>query len=287
MCHIQHQNRLPWHDLEAPGQLHHGQSISHCLGGDGDALAQGFQRGQHARSVDQLVGPAQCRVGHAAVTAISPRPGPLLLVARKIEIPAKQPELGPHGGGMIDHALRWHRVTHDHWPPGTHDARLLETNALAVFAQNGHVVQIDAGDHRAIGVDDVDRVQPPAQADFQNGHVQMGLSHQAQDGQRAELEISQADIASDRLDSRKSFGESFGRCRLAVQAAAFLKMNQMWRGVNTCAVTGLQQHRLQHGAGRALAVGARHGDHRAVKTQRHAVGHGFHAVQPHVNGHRV
>ncbi len=150
--HVQHQNRLARHDLEAPRQLHHGQTVAHRLGRDGDALAQGVQRSQHTRGVDQLVGPAQGRVGHAAVAAVAPGPGPLLLVARKIEIAAKLPEVGPHDGSVVDHALRRHRVAHDHRPTGPHDARLLKANAFAVFAQNGGVVDVDAGDHRAIGV---------------------------------------------------------------------------------------------------------------------------------------
>ena len=115
----------------------------------------------------------------------------------------------------------------------------------------------------------------------------MGLRHQAQDGQGAELEIGQADIAAHSLNGGKRLSKGLGRCRLAVQAAAFFKMHQVRRGVNARAVTRLQQHRLQHGAGRALAVGAGHGDHRTVKTQVQAAGHGFHAVQPHVNGHGV
>jgi hypothetical protein len=61
----------------------------------------------------------------------------------------------------------------------------------------------------------------------------------------------------------------------------------MGRGVDAGAVTRFEQDGFEHGAGRALAVGARHGDHRAVKTQVEPIGHLAHTLEPHVDGHRV
>ena len=68
-----------------------------------------------------------------------------------------------------------------------------------------------------------------------------------------------------------------------MDAAALLEMHQVRRGVNAGAVTRLLRHRLQHGAGGAFAVGARHGDHRAVKLQLQAVCHFAHPLQAHVD----
>jgi hypothetical protein len=64
---------------------------------------------------------------------------------------------------MVEHALRRHRVAHDGRPAGAQDAGLLAADTLAVRAEEVHVIEVDAGDHRAIGVDDVDRIEPPAQ----------------------------------------------------------------------------------------------------------------------------
>ena len=61
-------------------------------------------------------------------------------------------------------------------------------------------------------------------------------------------------------------------------------MHQMRRGVNARAVARFQQDRLQHGAGGALAVSARHCDDRASKAQAHAVSNGFDTLQRHVDG---
>ena len=65
--------------------------------------------------------------------------------------------------------------------------------ASRVVAQQRRVVQIDAGDDGAVGVDDVDRIQPPAQADLQNHHLQPAATHHVQNGQRGEFEIGQRD----------------------------------------------------------------------------------------------
>jgi len=121
--------------------------------------------------------------------------------------------------------LRWHRVAHDHRPPGSHDARLLTPDAFTVLAQNGGVVDVDAGDDGAIGIHDVDRIEPPAQTHFQNGHIQMGVGHEVHDGQGAELEIGQTHIAAHRLHGGKGFGQRIGRGRFAMQTAALFKMH--------------------------------------------------------------
>ena len=155
------------------------------------------------------------------------------------------------------------------------------------MAQNGHVVQVDAGDDRTIRVHDVDRVQPPAQAHLQNYRIQRGAAHQPKDGQGAEFEIGQADLAARGVHRGKSFGQIGRRGRLPRQAAALLEMHQVRRGVNAGFVTGFEQDGFEHGAGRALAIGARHRDHRAGKAQLQPIGHLAHPIQPHVDGHRM
>ena len=42
--------------------------------------------------------------------------------------------------------------------PSGYNARLLIANTLAVIAQIFHVVQVDAGDDGAVGVNNVDRI---------------------------------------------------------------------------------------------------------------------------------
>ena len=84
--HIQHQGGLARHDLKAPWQRDVRHAAPHGLRRHGQAAAQGLQRGQRASGVHQLVGPAQGRVGQAAVAPPAPGPGPLLLVAADVEV---------------------------------------------------------------------------------------------------------------------------------------------------------------------------------------------------------
>ena len=102
---------------------------------------------------------------------------------------------------------------------------------------------------------------------------------QAHDGQRGELEVGQRDVLPRGLDPLEMRHQRLRRDDLAVDAAALLEMHEVRRGVDAGAIARLQRDRLQHGAGRALAVGAGHGDHRAVEAQAHPRGHGLHALQ--------
>ena len=289
--HIQHQCRLPRHDLKTARQLDQRQAIAHGLRRHGQARAQRFKRRQHPGRIHQLVGPAQRRIGQPGITPPAPGPAPLLLVARKIEVVTKTPEVGPHFARMVDHALRRHRVAHHHRAARAHDAGLFTPDAFAVRPQVFGVVDVDAGDDGAVCVDDVGGVQPAAQPHLQDGHIQQRMAHQPQDGQRGEFKVRQRNIIA--IERSCAFHRFKVRYQIrsiysfAMHAAALFKMHQVRRGVDPGAKTGLLGHGLQHGAGRALAIGAGDGDHRAVKTQAHAGGHFANPLQAHVDVLRV
>ena len=189
--HVQHQRGLARDNLETPRQLHHRQTVANGLRRHRQAFPQGSQHRQHARGVDQLVGAAQRRIGQTTVTTVPSGPGPLLFIARNVEIHAKTPQIGVDLQRAVQHALRRHGVTDDHRSPGAHDAGLFTANRLPVWPQQLHVVQIDAGDHGAIRVDDVRGVQPPAQTHLQNDHIEVGAGHHLQNGQRGKFEVSE------------------------------------------------------------------------------------------------
>ena len=206
-----------------------------------------------------------------------------------MEVLADAPELGADFERPVQHALRRHRIADHHRPAGAHDAGFLVADGLAVVAQQGHVVQRDAGDDRAVRVDDVHRVQPPAQSHLQDGHIQPAERQRAQDGECGELEIGQyhdavitrSTVPEPRtLDLGERRQKGISSDRLAPDAATFLEMHQVGRGVDPGPVPGLAVDGLQHGAGRAFAVGAGHGDHRAGHGQAHALRHPLHPVQP-------
>ena len=91
---------------------------------------------------------------------------------------------------MVKNTLRRHGVTHHHRLASAHDAGLFKAYGLAVRPQQGHVVEVDAGDQGAIGVKYVHRIQAAPQADFQNHHVKLGVRQQLQDGQRCEFKVA-------------------------------------------------------------------------------------------------
>ena len=173
--HIQHQHGLAGHRLEAPGQFDHRQPGAHRLGIDRQAIAQRLEHRQHAGRIEHLVGPAQRRVGQTVEALSAPAPGPLLLVAGKIEIAAQQAQISSqrHSAGL----QRGRRlgVADHHRLAGAHDAGLLAGYRLAVVAQKLHVVQRNAGDQGAIGIHRVDGIEPPAHAHFQDHQVQRPL----------------------------------------------------------------------------------------------------------------
>src|SRR6185369_14848612 len=117
---------------------------------------------------DELVGAAQGRIGQTRIAPAASGPGPLLLVAREIEVAPQGPEVGADLDGPVQHALRRHGVAYDRGLAGAQDAGLFAADALAVVAQIVHVIQRDAGDHRAVGIDDIDRIEPPAKTYFED-----------------------------------------------------------------------------------------------------------------------
>ena len=158
------------------------------------------------------------------------------------------------------------------------------------------MVQVNAGDDGAGRVNDVDRVQPAAQPHFQNDNIQPGVGQLLQKNQRGELEIAQRNnprtigsvgLLAGRFHRLKIRQDGSRADDLAAQAATLLKMHQMRGRIHAGAVTGLEQDGFEHGAGRALAVGAGHRDDRAAESQLHAAGHCLHPRQPHVDAQGV
>ena len=153
---------------------------------------------------------------------------------------------------MIEHALRRHRVAHHDRLAGAHDAGFLKADAFPGVTQKFHVVQIDAGDDGAVGVQNVDGIEPTAQPDFQNHDIEFGIGQQLQNRQRGEFKVGQRDFIAILASCAFHTGEVSYQIRstddVAPNPAALFKMHQMRRGIDAGAVAGLHQNRLQHGA---------------------------------------
>jgi hypothetical protein len=72
--------------------------------------------------------------------------------------------------------------------------------------------------------------------------------------------------------------------RLALQAQALLEAHEVGRREHGRAVAGVPEDRLQHRAGRALAVGTGNRDDRAIEGQPEALCHGAGALQAEFDG---
>ena len=115
----------------------------------------------------------------------------MLLVARCLKVAPGLPQVGANRRRVGADAVGRHRVAHHHGPAGAHDAGFLEADGLARFAQKLGVVQVDAGDDGAVGIKNIHGIEPPAQAHFENRHVQVRVGHHLHDRQGCELEVRQ------------------------------------------------------------------------------------------------
>jgi hypothetical protein len=210
---VEHVGRLARHDLEAPRQLDPGEAGADRLRAHRQAPAQRLEHGEHAGGVEELVGAAQRRIGEAAVARFPALPAPLLAVALDAEVDPGATQVGADRARLVDHALRRHRIADDRRPAAAQDARLGEADRLAVAAEVLGVVEVDARQHRAVGVEDVDRVEAAAEADLEDDEVERRRREQPGDRQEGELEVGERDVAAGRLDRFEVRQQRLGRRR--------------------------------------------------------------------------
>ena len=142
--------------------------------------------------------------------------------------------------------------------PAPQNARFFAPDRIARAAQIFDMIERDIGDCRDFGVDQINRVQPPAQPDFQNHRVRARAGENPQRGQCREFEISQFFIerAPRRVD-----GFERGQQRVvfdfdAVDSNPLVKAKKMRRAVAADAQAARAQRRFEQRANRTLAVGA-------------------------------
>ena len=147
---------------------------------------------------------------------------------------------------------------------GPEDAGLFAPDLLARRAEILHVVDTDARQHGAVGVDDVHRVEPAAQADLEDGRFDFFSGEVVKRRKRAEFEVRQLNLTPRPLHGSKRVGERLVRRLDPGDPDALVVAQEMRRRVEAGAISGGAQDRLEHRAGRSLAVGSRDGDHGAI-----------------------
>ena len=128
------------------------------------------------------------------------------------------------------------------------------------------MIQSDTGDHGNIRIDDIHRIQPSAQPDFQHHRIQPGTLEQPERRQGTEFEIGQGNLAPGLVNGDKGRAQIGIRYRLAVDADPLVVTHQVGRGVTTTAAAGAAQQVIQRGAGGALAVGTGNGEYQGSRT---------------------
>ena len=225
--YVQNQGGLARNDLKAPCQLGLGQADAHVLRSHGQAVVHGGNGGYRACCVDELVGAPQARPCQAAVAPPPARPAPLLLVALQGKVAPVQPQVGANGIGVRSQGGGRLWVAHNGRFARAHDAGFFGADGFARFAQKFGVVDVDAGDDGAVGIDQVHGVQPSAQAHLKNHGIQPGAGQTVQNRQCGEFEIGQRRAATGLLHMGKMPGQRGGVHRLVVDLAAFGKVHQV------------------------------------------------------------
>ena len=128
------------------------------------------------------------------------------------------------------------------------------------------MVMPDAHDNRDIGIDQIDRVEPPAEADLEQGDIDIGPNEEVKGRERPELEVGQHRLTPSLIDTREGGTEIGVPDHRTGDADALVVLQQMRRGIGTTAVTGRSIPGLEIGDAGALAVGTANGDDR--KRQR-------------------
>ena len=206
-----------------------------------------------------------------------------MLVAGIIEVAAQQPQVGANRFGVRHQRGGRYRVAADGRLAGAENAGFFEADRFARGAEEIGMVDVDAGDDGNIGVDHVDRVEAPAESYFEDRDVGLGAGQQVHDGQRGEFEIRQVDVGAACLDRVEGVNQRRVRRQFAIDPCAFIKVEEMRLDVEADLVARAQQDRLEHGAGRAFAVGTGHHDDRASEPQAHCLFDGTDTIEAHVD----
>ena len=139
------------------------------------------------------------------------------------------------------------------------------------------MIERDRGDRRHRGRDDVGRIQPPAEPDFQDRDVHLRAPKQLECHRRRHFEerrlhVERA-VTSQRVDDVTNVGDGLrqrgGPDRPAVDDESFVEIDQMRRRVPRRSMARGAQRRVHHGRHRSFPVGAGDVD-RAIRAIRAA-----------------
>ena len=201
---------------------------------------------------------------------------------------------GAHGPGRLDQRRGHVACAHHGGTPRAEDPGFLARNRVEGGAEIFLVVEADADHDGDARLDDVDRVEPPAQSHLEHPHVELGGIEQQKTGERVVLEERErhrgpgGTAGTGCLDALEDLHQRLARHHRPVDANAFAIVAQVRRSKGTDAMARGREHGRAVGRHRALAVGARHRDHRHPRLPpAEACEQVPHSVQPQIDGLRM
>src|SRR5690606_3512464 len=191
-----------------------------------------------------------------------------------------QPQFGADVPRVAHQGLRRLRIGTYCRPPGAEDAGLLVADGFARVTEVVLMVHRDRRDDGTIRVEHIDRIQTSAQPHLEHDHVEPIATEHMPCRERAVFEIGQRGVFTRGLDRIEGLHQGRVIDFPAIDAHALVVTQQMRGGVQTDTMAAGAQHRLEHRAGRALAVGATDGDDHRVAGACHARTHRLDTLQP-------
>ncbi|MNQ28356.1 hypothetical protein D3C85_416320 [compost metagenome] len=131
----------------------------------------------------------------------------MLISDAEIEVAPAQEERTSQFTRLVEQWLRRIQIAAQGRFALTENSGFLESHGFAGVAQIIGVIDANAGDQCDIGIDHVDRVQTPAQPDFQHHRIKPGLLKQPERREGAHFEVSQGSVAAPGLDCCKGFAQ--------------------------------------------------------------------------------
>ena len=123
------------------------------------------------------------------------------------------------------------------------------------------MVEADRTEHGRIGIDQIGRIEPPAQTHLEHREAHVRLSEQPQRGERVVFEEGEGFRAPGRFDVFECAHQRRIVDFATLDADALVVAEEMGRGEQPDGGPGSEQQRLGVRRRRALAIGTGHGDH--------------------------
>ena len=212
-------------------------------------------------------------------------PMPDLIGTGQIKVTTAQKQRATQLCSLVEQCMRRVQIATQGRLAGTENPGLFKAHGFAGVAQILNMIDTDTGHQRQVGIHQIDRIQAPAQADFQHHGIQLGTLEQPEGCQRTHFKICKGCLAAPCIQGRKGLAKQLVRDFNTLNLYALVIAQQVGRTVNPHLEPLRLQQRSHKRTGRALAIGTRNRHHpRRRLLQPQAVRYLACAIQTHIDG---